>query len=153
MLKAPAFTLPDQDGMNHSLINYHGKWVILYFYPADDTPGCTTEACGFRDAFDALAERKVQVLGVSKDSVESHKKFAAKYNLNFPLLSDESKEIIKAYGAWSEKKFMGRPGILRKTFLINPNGEIMKEYPKVDPAAHITQILIDLEDLQANSSS
>jgi peroxiredoxin Q/BCP len=151
LLKAPNFTLPDQTGTPHSLSDYAGGWVILYFYPEDDTPGCTTEACGFRDDYDVLRERGLTVLGVSKDSVKSHAKFAEKYRLNFPILSDESKTVQEAYGAWGQKKMFGREymGTIRKTFLINPAGEIAKEYPKVSPLGHSAAILKDFEKLSA----
>ena len=149
MTKAPEFNLPDQTGKYHSLAEYAGKWLILYFYPADDTPGCTTEACGFRDDYKILAERGLHVVGISKDSVKSHAKFAEKYHLNFPLLADENKEVLKAYGAWNNKVMFGKEyfGTIRKTFLINPAGEIIKEYPKVSPAGHSAAILKDFEQL------
>lgn len=146
-MKAPEFALPDQNGEVHKLIYYHGKWVVLYFYPKDDTPGCTKEACSFRDNFHDLQARGVEILGVSKDSVASHKKFAEKYNLNFPILSDESAETSKAYGSWSAHQMLGLPGIKRMTFLINPAGEIVKTYDKVDPLTHSGEILKDLEAL------
>jgi peroxiredoxin Q/BCP len=139
MKAATSFELPDQDGKIHKLQYYHGKWVVLYFYPKDDTPGCTTEACNFRDITQTLEMHNAVVLGVSKDSVASHKKFAEKYNLNFPLLSDESGETVKAYGAW------GLLGIKRTTVLINPQGEIVKEYPGVDPTKHAAEIIADLQ--------
>lgn len=147
-MNAQDFALPDQDGHVRQLTDYLGKWIVLYFYPKDDTPGCTVEACAFRDSFEKLQASGVVVLGVSKDSVASHKKFAQKHNLNFPLLSDEPTEMIKSYGAWSERQFLGRPGVLRKTFLINPKGEIVKEYPKVNPIGHASAILADLTLLQ-----
>lgn len=147
-MKATEFSLPDQNGEFQKLAYYKGKWVVLYFYPADDTPGCTVEACSFRDQFDELVE-DVVVLGVSKDSVVVHKKFAAKYHLTFPILSDESMEVAKAYGAFSERQFMGRPGVLRKTFLINPEGEIVKTYQKVNPLTHAATILKDLREVSA----
>lgn len=145
-MKAFDFSLPDQDGIVHTLSQYKGKWVVLYFYPKDDTPGCTKEACNFRDSFKEFEKKGVVILGVSKDSVASHKKFAEKFNLTFPLLSDESKEMIKAYKAWGEKKFMGKTfeGILRMTYLINPEGEIFKVYENVNPLSHASQILADL---------
>lgn len=150
-MKAPLFTLPDQDGKTQALSDYRGSWVILYFYPKDDTPGCTREACGFRDMQQVYREKGIQVLGVSKDSVASHRKFADKYHLQFPLLSDETKVTIKAYNAWGEKKFMGKTfdGTLRKSFLIDPDGEIRKEYPKVDPLAHAQEILKDFESVSS----
>src|SRR5512142_574142 len=106
--KAPDFTLPDQEGKTHSLSDYAGEWVLLYFYPKDDTPGCTAEACGIRDNYDAYGDAEVTVLGVSTDSVKSHAKFVTKYALPFTLLADEEKKVVAAYGVWGEKKFMGR---------------------------------------------
>ncbi len=146
-MKATDFRLPDQDGVIHTLSQYNGKWVILYFYPKDDTPGCTKEACSFRDTAAEFQKLGVVILGVSKDSVASHKKFADKYHLQFPLLSDETKGVIQAYNAWGTKKFMGREfeGILRKTYLINPQGDIQKEYEKVNPLSHSEEILKDLK--------
>ena len=148
-MKAPDFSLPDQNNKIHNLKDYLGKWIVLYFYPKDDTPGCIKEACGFRDATADFMKNGIVVLGISKDSVSSHKKFADKYKLNFPLLSDESKEVTKSYGAWGEKKFMGRVyhGTKRNTYLINPKGEIKKEYLNVNPIFHSTQILKDIEEL------
>ncbi len=149
-MNAKDFSLPDQDGKIHLLSQYKGKWVVLYFYPKDDTPGCTKEACNFRDSLQELNNLGVVILGVSKDSVASHKKFSEKYHLNFPLLSDESKETIKAYHAWGEKKFMGKTfeGILRKTYLINPQGNIEKIYENVNPLVHAGEIVKDLQLLQ-----
>lgn len=146
---APAFTLPDQNGTLHTLQDYRGKWVVVYFYPRDNTPGCTTEACSFRDNMESLTTAGVVVFGISKDSVRSHKKFADQFALPFYLLSDESKETIKAYGAWGKKKFMGREfdGILRNTYLIDPKGEIRKTYERVDPKTHVDTILKDLKEL------
>lgn len=145
-MKAPDFSLADQDDRIHKLSDYRGKWVVLYFYPKDDTPGCTKEACNFRDFLDTFKEKGVAILGVSKDSVISHKKFAEKYHLNFPILSDESKEVIKAYKAWGKKKFLGREfeGTLRMTYLIDPKGEIGKVYKNVNPTIHASEILKDL---------
>lgn len=146
-MKAPEFNLPDENGTLHKLSDYRGQWVVLYFYPKDDTPGCTKEACNFRDSIAELKKFGVVILGVSKDSVASHKKFSQKYHLNFPLLSDKSKETIKAYHAWGEKKFMGKvfEGILRTTYLIDGQGEVRKVYKKVDPATHATEILSDMK--------
>jgi len=146
-MKAIDFSLPDQNGKVHSLSSYKGSWVLLYFYPKDDTPGCTKEACGFRDSLNDLKKHNVFVLGVSADSVSSHQKFAKKYNLNFPLLSDEKKEIIKAYGAFGKKKFIGKEfeGILRISFLINPKGEVVKKYDKVKPEVHAKEVLEDIK--------
>ena len=146
-MKAPDFKLPDQEGKNHSLSDYRGKWLVLYFYPKDFTPGCTKEACAFRDARQEFDKRGVKIVGISKDTVALHKKFAEKYRLNFPLLADHEHQVIEAYGAWGKKKFMGREffGILRSTFLINPKGEIVKEYKNVNPITHSSEILRDLE--------
>lgn len=146
-MKAPHFSLPDQNGITHVLSDYKGRWIILYFYPKDDTAGCTREACEFRDIHNKLTKKGIVVLGISKDSVASHTRFAKKYNLPFPLLSDESLTTIKAYGAWGEKKFMGKTyqGIIRKTFLIGPDGEIKKEYPKVFSLGHAAAVLGDLD--------
>ena len=146
-MQAPDFKLPDQEGKNHSLSDYQGKWLVLYFYPKDFTPGCTKEACAFRDASQEFDKREVKIVGISKDTVALHKKFAEKYHLNFPLLADPEHQVIEAYGAWGKKKFMGREffGILRSTFLINPKGEIVKEYKDVNPITHSAEILQDLE--------
>lgn len=147
LMQAPLFTLSDQEEKNHSLSDYKGKWVVLYFYPKDDTPGCTKESCEFRDTSDEFKKRNAVILGISKDPLLSHKKFADKYKLSFPILSDESLTTIKAYNAWGEKKFMGKMyhGILRKTFLIDPDGEIKKEYPKVFPLGHAAEVLRDID--------
>ncbi len=150
-MKAPDFTLLDQDGRQRSLADYKGSWLVLYFYPKDDTPGCTTEACAFRDEREVIAEHGAEIVGISKDSVKSHKKFAEKYGLNFTLLSDEDHAVIEAYGAWAPKKMFGREfiGTLRRTFIIDPHGEIVREYPDVTPKEHALQIIHDLETLKA----
>ncbi len=147
--KAPAFSLADQDGKIHSLKEYVGKWVLLYFYPKDDTPGCTTEACTLRDSYAGFKKLQAQVLGVSVDSVKSHGKFVKKHDLPFPLLADEQKEMVNAYGVWAKKKFMGREymGILRNSFLIDPKGKIAKIYESVKPADHAAEVLADLKAL------
>jgi thioredoxin-dependent peroxiredoxin len=149
-IKAANFSLPDQTGNYKTLRDFSKKWLVLYFYPKDDTPGCTLEACNFRDSLAALQKLGVAIVGVSKDSVASHQKFAAKYHINFPLLSDESKTTIQAYGAWGKKKFMGKEfeGTIRKSLLINPAGEIVKEYPHVNPTMHSSEILKDLTVLK-----
>lgn len=149
-MKAPDFRLPDQNGTIHHLSDYRRKWVIIYFYPKDDTPGCTKEACGFRDTEQELKNLGVVILGISKDSVLSHKKFAQKFHLNFPLLSDESKETIKAYNAWGLKKFMGREfeGVKRTSVLVNPEGEVMKRYESVNPLIHASEIITDVREFQ-----
>lgn len=141
------FSLPDQNGKIHKLSDYQGKWVVLYFYPKDDTPGCTKEACGFRDVWEELRKLNVVVLGVSADSINSHKKFSDKYQLNFPLLSDEKKEVIKKYGGWGKKKFLGKEfeGILRITYVINPKGEIVKKFEKVNPSIHAKEIIDEIK--------
>lgn len=146
---AQDFSLPDQNGKIHKLSDYKGKWIILYFYPKDDTPGCTKEACNFRDSIDKFNKLGVQILGVSKDSIASHKKFAEKYHLGFPILSDEPKKVIKEYKSWGIKSFMGRKfeGTIRNTYLIDPKGEIKKFYEKVNPLVHSEQILRDLTSL------
>ncbi len=138
-MKAKDFSLQDQNKTVHTLRQYHGKWVVLYFYPKDDTPGCTIEACKFRDSITELQKLEVVILGVSKDSVASHKKFAEKYHLNFPILSDGTKEIIKAYEA------NGVLGTLRKTYLIDPDGDIKKIYTNVNPTIHAGEILRDIQ--------
>lgn len=148
--QAPTFMLPDQYGTSHCLPDYRGQWVLLYFYPKDDTPGCTKEACTIRDAFPAFGGLRAKVFGISADSVSSHKRFADKYKLPFPLLSDEDKLVLQAYGVWGKKKFLGREymGINRMSFLIDPTGKIAKIYENVKPAVHAKEVLADLEALQ-----
>lgn len=144
--KAPTFSLLDQDGVMHTLEQYEGKKVLLYFYPKDDTPGCTTEACSFRDNYEALGEAGLVVLGVSKDTVKSHKKFAEKYELTFPLLADIDGTACEAYGVWRMKKFMGREymGIERMSFLIDEKGNISKIYESVKPKEHVGEVAGDI---------
>lgn len=148
---APAFSLPDQTGTERSLSEYAGKWVLLYFYPKDDTPGCTLEACQIRDQFQDFASIGAVVLGVSTDSVSSHAKFAKKYELPFTLLADENKEVVGKYGVFGEKKFMGRTymGTMRTSFLIRPDGTIAKVYEKVKPETHAAEVIADLSVLTA----
>jgi len=151
-LKAPDFSLPDQNDSTRTLDEFAGKWVVLYFYPKNDTPGCTTEACSFRDAESAIAEfGNAVVIGVSKDSVKSHAKFASKHDLNFILLSDESTEMMQAYGAWQEKNMFGKKymGIQRMTLIIDPSGHIVKTYPKVNPKNHAKEIIDYLKSRQS----
>lgn len=153
-MKAPNFSLQDQDGKTHSLADYSGKWIVLYFYPRDDTPGCTTEACSFRDARNVIAELgNTEVIGISKDTVKSHKKFAEKHELRFTLLSDPEHTTIEAYGAWGPRKFMGREfmGTHRNTYIINPEGDIVKEYLGVNPKNHVQDIINDLQTFQGRA--
>lgn len=145
---APDFTLTDATGAQHSLQDYKGKWVILYFYPKDDTPGCTVEACSLRDARDTLAELGAEIIGISRDEPSSHEKFKAKHSLNFTLLTDEEAKVINDYGAWGPKMF-GKEGILRKTFIINPEGEVVKVFGRVTPVGHGDQVIAELKALQA----
>ncbi len=144
--KAPDFTLQDKDGNQVSLSQFLGRKVILYFYPRDNTPGCTVQACSFRDAYDVLKGKAV-VIGVSKDSVDSHQKFAQKYQLPFLLLSDPQRQAIEAYGVWQEKKLYGKTsmGVARTTFLIDENGVVEKVFQKVKPAENAREILDYLE--------
>lgn len=141
--KAPAFTGTDQNGNKISLKDFKGKKIILYFYPKDDTPGCTAQACNLRDNYSILIENGFQVIGVSTDSVKSHKKFEQKYNLPFPIIADEDKVIVEKYGVWGEKKFMGKTymGISRTTFLIDENGKIKKIITSPDTKNHTNQVL------------
>lgn len=145
--RAPDFTLLDQYGKAHALSEYRSRQVLLYFYPKDDTKGCTAEACAIRDSHDDFGEMGIVVLGVSVDPVASHKKFADKYNLPFIILADEKKEVVKKYGVWGRKKFMGREymGTLRTSFLISKSGLIARIYEQVRPAAHANQVLVDLQ--------
>ncbi len=145
----PEVSLPDQSGKVHSLKDYAGQWVLLYFYPKDDTPGCTAEACAMRDNLPAFKHLKIKVLGISVDPVKSHRKFADKYDLNFTLLADEDKAVVKRYGVWGKKKFMGREyeGTNRTSFLIDPKGRLAKIYENVKPAGHAEDVLRDLATL------
>ena len=147
---APDFTLPDQDGRIHTLSEYRGKPLVLYFYPKDDTSGCTKEACGFRDDYSAYQAAGVTILGVSPDSSKSHTNFITKYELPFSLLADPEREVLRMYGAWGLKKMYGREyeGVLRKTYLIGADGKVVKIYKKVKPAAHSAEILAALEELE-----
>ena len=144
---APDFELPDQDGKTHKLSDYLGQTILVYFYPRDFTPGCTAEACQIRDNFPKFSGVNTLVLGISTDTVESHKKFAQKYRLPFTLLSDVKKEVVKNYGVYKPKKLFGKEffGTARTSFLIDKNGKITKIYEKVKPTTHATNVLIDLE--------
>ena len=146
---APSFTLPVSTGGPVSLDSFAGKWVVLYFYPKDDTPGCTTEACSLRDARDDIAELGAEIVGVSKDEAAAHEKFKAKHALNFTLLTDADGAVIESYGAWGPKQF-GKVGILRKTFIIDPTGQVRKVYGRVTPDGHGQQIIAELKKLQAH---
>ena len=144
--KAPDFTLPDQNGTMHSLKDYRGKKVILYFYPKDNTSGCTKQACGFSERYPHFREKGVEILGVSKDSVESHKRFEEKYGLAFPLLADPERKVIEAYGVWKEKVNYGKVtmGLVRTTYLIDEEGTIIKAFGKVKAAENPAQMLAEL---------
>ena len=144
--KAPDFTLPDQNGEMRNLADYKGKKVILYFYPKDNTPGCTKQACGFGEMYPQFEEKGAVVLGVSKDSVASHKRFEEKYDLPFTLLSDTEKEVIQAYDVWKEKKNYGKVsmGVVRTTYLIDEEGIIVKAFDKVKAADNPAQMLEEL---------
>ena len=145
--KAPSFSLPDQTGKLVRLADYRGQKVILYFYPKDDTSGCTKEACAFRDSIEEIQDNGAVVLGVSPDSVESHKKFVGKYELNFPLLSDANKTVVQAYGVWKEKSMYGRKymGVERTTFVIDQYGKIDEIFRKVHVDGHIEEVLSELD--------
>lgn len=146
--KAPDFSLPDQDGNKVKLSDFKGRYIVLYFYPKDDTPGCTKEACSFRDTFPEFNNVDAVILGVSPDSVSSHKKFAEKYKLPFRLLADEDKKVIEKYGVWKEKSMYGKKymGVERTTFVIDPDGRIKKIFPKVKVDNHHQEVLEALKD-------
>lgn len=150
---APTFELPDAEGKTFRLEDLQGKWVVLYFYPRDNTPGCTKEACGFRDAYTDYQDKNVVVLGVSTDDAKSHTKFATKHSLPFPLLVDEGGSVASAYESYGPKKFMGKEyiGITRRTFVIDPDGRLAKIYPKVKPEPHAQEVLADLTKLMTAS--
>lgn len=147
-MKAPDFTLSDKDGNAVSLSDFLGKKVVLYFYPKDNTPGCSRQACAFAAAYEGFRARNVAVIGISKDSVASHQKFARKYNLPFVLLSDPERQAIEAYGVWQEKKLYGKVsmGVVRTTFLIDELGYIAKVMPKVKPDTNAAEILACLTE-------
>ncbi|HXG40055.1 MAG TPA: peroxiredoxin [Candidatus Limnocylindrales bacterium] len=145
---APEIALPDESGTVHRLSERRGRWTVVYFYPADDTPGCTTEACGFRDADDAIRSRDAEVWGISPDSPESHARFRAKFGLPFVLLSDVDHAVAERYGAWVLKERAGRTywGIQRSTFLVDPQGRIARVWPAVKPDGHADEVLAALEE-------
>jgi peroxiredoxin Q/BCP len=142
-IPAPDFELLDDTNIPRKLSDFRGRNVVLYFYPADDTPGCTKEACNFRDDYAAYQEANIVILGVSPDAVKSHQKFKKKFQLPFPLLADEGHQVCDLYGVWGPKKFMGREyeGVLRTTFLIDENGTIVKVFENVRPAEHSAEVL------------
>lgn len=145
---APDFSLIDSTGERRTLESYRGSWLVLYFYPVDDTPGCTAEACSLRDARDDITALGAEVVGVSRDNPSQHEAFKQKYSLNFSLLCDPDVTAHKAYGSWGKKMF-GQEGVIRKTFLIDPAGIVQKVYGRVTPLGHGKQIIADLEQLQA----
>lgn len=147
--KAPSFSAPDQYGKIRTSDDFKGSWLLLYFYPKDDTPGCTAEACGLRDNMNVFKKNGLLVVGVSADDEASHKKFGEKYALSFPLLADTEKKIVNVYGVWGEKFMYGKNymGILRTSFLIDPEGVIQKIYEKVKPEEHAEEVLKDIKDL------
>lgn len=145
---APDFVLLDDSGVTRRLSDYRGQTIVLYFYPKDDTPGCTTEACNFRDDYSAYVEAGVTILGVSPDSAKSHTKFKQKFQLPFPLLADDQHTVSEAYGVWSKKKFMGREymGVSRTTFVIDADGRIKKIFSQVKPASHSVEVLTAVKE-------
>ncbi len=145
---APSFSLKDSAGSVHSLAEYRGKWLVLYFYPKDDTPGCTIEACAMRDARDDLIALGAEIVGISRDDATSHEAFMAKYKLNFTLLSDPDHATMDVYGAWGKKMF-GNEGVLRKTFIINPEGQVVKVFGRVTPTGHGEQVVAELKKLMS----
>ena len=147
---APTFRLPDQDGKMHGIGDYAESWLVLYFYPKDMTPGCTQEACDFRDNFARIQSAGAVVVGVSADPVKRHKKFAQKEGIPFTLLADEDHAVCNAYDVWHEKKFMGRTfmGIVRSTFIIDPKGLVQKVYSPVSVPGHVDEVITDLDRLR-----
>lgn len=143
----PHFLGYDEEGKEHTSDMYRGKWLLLYFYPKDDTPGCTKQACNFRDIWKELSSENIVILGVSAQDETSHKKFKNKYSLPFPLIVDSNKELAQTFGAWGKKKFMGREfmGMQRFSFLIDPNQKLVKIYKKVKPGVHAQEVLEDVQ--------
>jgi peroxiredoxin Q/BCP len=146
-ITAPDFSLPDETGKSRSLSEFLGRPLILYFYPKDDTPGCTTEACNFRDDYSQYTQAGVSIVGVSPDTIQSHTKFKAKYGLPFPLLADMEHQVCELYGVWGTKKNYGREyqGVFRTTFLIDEKGKILRVFEKVKPAEHSEEVLAVLQ--------
>lgn len=149
--KAPAISLNNEKGENFSLKDHIGSYVLIYFYPKDDTPGCTTEACSIRDKSKQIEKAGLKVFGISPDDEVKHQKFIGKYSLNFPLLCDTEHKVAEKYGVWVEKSMYGKKymGVQRDSFLIDPNGKIIKHYKKVKPESHIDDVLNDLKNLGA----
>jgi peroxiredoxin Q/BCP len=149
--QAPAFALPDENGTVHRLVDQKGRWTILYFYPTDDTPGCTTEACGFRDVNETIQERGADVWGVSPQGSASKRAFREKFGLPFRLLADEGHAVADAYGSWVEKNNYGKTywGTARRTFLIDPDGRVARVWPKVKPEGHAEEVLAALDEARA----
>lgn len=147
--KAPDFSAVDQYGSKRSLSDFNKGWVLLYFYPKDDTPGCTAQACGLRDSLSRLQSLNVSIVGVSADDETSHRKFSDKYALSFPILADTDKHIVNTYGVWGEKSMYGKTymGILRTSFLIDPEGIIQKVYERVKPDEHADEVLADVKEI------
>jgi peroxiredoxin Q/BCP len=148
---APEFTLWDEDKKEHTLSDYRGQWVLIYFYPKDNTPGCTVEALMFRDLYDEFKKLDVKVFGISKDTAPSHKRFIEKYALPFTLLCDQQREIAELYGSLGLKKFMGKEymGVLRNSYLIDPEGKLVRVYEGVTPKTHASEVLEDVKALRA----
>lgn len=146
----PDFSLKDADGLEHRLEEFRGSWLVLYFYPRDNTPGCTAEACGFRDLHAEIRKAGAAVVGVSADSLASHVKFRDKFELPFLLLSDPERKLLEACGAWGEKKMYGKLffGVIRSTFLVDPEGVVRRVFPKVSPSGHAAEILASLAELK-----
>jgi len=150
-MKAPEFCLPNQDETEICLRDLAGKWIILYFYPKDNTPGCTTEACDFTENLEWFEDEDAVILGVSPDSPKKHRNFIEKKDLKITLLSDENKDVIKAYSAWGKKKMYGKEyeGVIRSTFIINPEGEIVAEWKKVKVKGHVEEVKEKLKELKS----
>lgn len=152
-LQAPDFTLPDQDGNTRSLAEFLGNWLVLYFYPSDNSLNCTKEACNFRDEYRIISQfGNAKIVGINKGSIDSHKAFSGRHHLNFPILSDQKHKVASDYGAWRSGpvKFYDRPfGTRRNTYLINPAGQIVKTYTKVDPNNHAEEVIADLQAFQS----
>lgn len=149
-MKAPDFALPDADGVDHGLGDFSGKFLVLYFYPRDNTPGCTVEACGIRDLHEEIRAAGAAVVGISPDLPASHARFRDKYGLPFLLLSDAGKKVIESYGAWGEKKMYGKlvHGVIRSTFIIDGEGVVRRVFPKVSPVGHAAEIVAALAELR-----